>query len=122
MTMSVRKTATILVIAALAGAAAAQFSGCEKYILPEIELSRDTLLFSAAHDSITVHVTTNVITTAEAQDDGIYWIDTDPPWFDESSVLVVTVKENTTGEERTGVIPVKSESITKNIVVIQAAE
>ena len=114
-----RKITSFAVAAALLGVALAQFYGCEKYVLPEITLSQDTLLFRAALDSQAVHITTNVVTTAEPATSDQRWISTNPVWFDETSDVVVTVQENTTGEQRTATIPVKSETILKNLVVIQ---
>ena len=116
--MNARKITSLLIAAALMGVAAAQFSGCEKYVLPEVDLSQDTLWFSAAADSQVLHVTTNVVTTAQPSASDQRWVTTNPVWFDETSDVVVTVKENT-GEQRTSTIPVKSETILKNLVVIQ---
>lgn len=115
---SARKITSLAVAAVLFGVAAAQFSGCEKYVLPEVDLSQDTLWFSAAADSQVVHVTTNVVTTAQPASADQRWVTADPVWFDETSDVKVTVKENT-GESRTATIPVKSETILKNLVVIQ---
>ena len=115
---SARKITSLAVAAVLFGVAAAQFSGCEKYVLPEVDLSQDTLWFSAAADSQAIHVTTNVVTTAQPASADQRWIATDPVWFDETCDVMVKVKENT-GEARTATIPVKSETILKNLVVIQ---
>lgn len=116
---NVRKITTAIVAAALLGAAVAQLSSCEKFVLPEITVSQDTLLFSAAGGSQSIRVTTNVITTAYPETIDQLWLSTDPGWFDESSTVTFTVAENTKPEERTGTVPVKSESILKNVVVIQ---
>ena len=116
--MNARKITSLAVAAALLGLAAAQFSGCEKYVLPKIELSQDTLRFTAALDSQVVHITTNVVTTAQPALTDQRWVKTDPVWFDETSDVKVVVQENT-GSSRTTTIPVKSESILKNLVVIQ---
>ena len=117
--MKMRRFSLVFLSLALLGIGAAQFAGCEKYILPEITLSQDTLRFQAALDSQVVHITTNVVTTAEPATSDQRWISTNPVWFDETSDVVVTVQENTTGAERTATIPIKSETILKNLVVIQ---
>jgi len=116
--MNARKVSTLLVAAALLGVAAAQFAGCEKYVLPAITLSQDTLWFHAGGGSQVVHITTNVITTAEPATADQLWIVTDPLWFDETSDVKVTVDPNQ-GASRTATIPIKSEVIQKNLVVIQ---
>jgi len=116
--MTARKITSLAVAAALLGVAAAQFWGCEKYVLPELDLSQDTLRFKAAADSQMIHVTTNVVTTAQPPLADQRWVSTDPVWFDETSNVKVKVTENT-GATRTTTIPVKSETILKNLIVIQ---
>jgi hypothetical protein len=116
--MTVRKGIILILSVALLGVAAAQFAGCEKFLLPEIELAQDTLLFSAKGGVQSVRITTNVITTAEPAFRDQTWLGTDPVWFDENTTLQVTVGENT-GEKRTSVIPIKSEAITKSLTIIQ---
>lgn len=120
--MTVRKVSAILLSAALLGVAAAQFSGCEKFILPEITLQQDTLLFPAAGGTQSVLITTNVITTSEPPFRDQTWLSVDPVWFDETTRIQVTAAENTEAEGRTSTIPIKSEAITKSLVVIQAGK
>ena len=117
--MTVRKVFTGIVAAALLGLAAAQLSSCEKFVLPEVGLSKDTLLFSAAAGSQSLQVTTNVITTIKVDLMDEMWLVADPAWIDESSTVTFTVEANTGTEARTATVPVKSESILKNVVVIQ---
>lgn len=119
--MIVRNKASLLVLAALLGVAAAQFSGCEKYILPELSISQDTLRFSASLDSAAIHVTTNVITTVDPPTEDFFWVSANPNWMEESCDVMVKVQENN-GQERTSTIPFKSEIIQKNLVVIQAGK
>ena len=114
-----RKAATIIIPAILLLVAAAQFSGCEKYVLPAISVTPDTLRFGAKADSADIYLTTNVITKPET-DEGVNWISAWPEWFDESSTVTVYVKENTDSSERTGILYFKSEAIQKKVVVIQA--
>ena len=113
--MNVRKT-SILVPLLVLGLLAAQFSSCEKYVLPDIQLGQDTLFFSAASGSQTLHIATNVITTANPAEN---WISADPQWFDESSTISIKVAANPDSTSRTGLIPIKSETILKTLVVIQ---
>ena len=122
MTRTVRKVSFILLAAALLGIAAAQFTSCEKFVLPEVELQADTLVFPAAGGSKSVLITTNVITTAEPLFNDQSWVTTDPAWFDETSNVVVTVKSNAGSAERSTSIPIKSEAIVKSLVVIQKGQ
>lgn len=112
-----KKAATIIIPVLLLILAAAQFSSCEKFVLPDISVTPDTLRFSARADSAEVRLSTNVITKAEADDD--FWITTWPDWFDTSSNLMVFVRENTDSLSRTGILYFKSEAIQKKLVVIQ---
>ena len=116
-----RKASTIIIPAVLALIAAAQFMGCEKYILPDISVAPDTLRFGAATDSAVVRLTTNVITKPEPED-GVSWISAWPDWFDESSDLTVYVQANTASTARTGILYFKSEAIQKKLIVIQEGE
>ena len=65
-----RKLTTILLSVLLTLLFASQFLSCEKYVLPELSISPDTLWFSAAADSQVVLLVTNVITTAEPENAG----------------------------------------------------
>lgn len=116
--MIVRKAAVFLVSALLVLTAAAQFAGCEKFVLPAISVTPDTLRFSAAADSADILLYTNVITKPEPEE-GDEWITTWPEWFDADSPLTVFVRENTGSEARTGILYFKSEAIQKKLVVIQ---
>ena len=117
--MIVRKIPTILVSVLLVLAAAAQFTGCEKYVLPDLSIELDTLRFNAMADSADIFLTTNVISKTEAEQ-GSEWITSWPEWFDESATVTIYVRENTGQAERTGILYFKSEAIEKKLVVIQA--
>ena len=112
-----RKAATILLSVLLLAVLAAQFSACEKYVLPDLTISSDTLRFSAAADSQMLVVTTNVITTLYPENAN--WVSANPEWMDQSSMVFIRVWENPDPEPRTTTIPVKSEAILRSLVVIQ---
>ena len=113
-----RKVAAILVSAGLLLVFAAQFTACEKYVLPALSIAPDTLRFTAAADSQAVVVTTNVITTLYPENDD-NWVRALPEWLDQSHTVIIRVGENLSSESRTAVIPVKSEVIVHQLVVIQ---
>ena len=113
-----RKILAIL-IPVLLLTAIAQFTACEKYVLPAISVTPDTLYFQSAADSALVNLSTNVITKPEADDDD--WISAWPDWFDADSPLTIYVKENRTYNARIGILYFKSESLQRKLVVIQAA-
>ena len=111
-----RKAATIIIPLILLALLAAQFTACEKYVLPELSVSADTLWFGAAADSQKLVVTTNVITTAETD---IIWLWAEPYWFDKTSTVTVSVRENTDPDPRTCTLPIESEAILRHVVIIQ---
>lgn len=119
--MIVRKITSILVSVLLVLAAAAQFTGCEKYILPDLSIAPDTLRFNAMADSADIFLTTNVISKTEAEQ-GSEWITSWPEWFEESATVTIYVRQNTGQAERTGILYFKSEAIEKKLVVIQAGD
>ena len=63
-------------------------------------------------------VTTNVITTLYPENDD-YWVHARPEWLEQNATVFIRVYDNPTTESRTAVIPVKSEAILRNLVVIQ---
>lgn len=91
---------------------------CEKYVLPSLEVSPDTLFFSAKADSLRLHVETNVITSVVVEDAEI-WISASPDWFEESCDVVVRVEENEQNSQRKGSLPIKSEAIKRTVVIVQ---
>ena len=99
--------------------AAAQFTACEKYVLPAVSIEPDTLYFGAKADSAMIHLSTNVITSPN--NENAYWITTWPDWFDEDSDVMIYVRENTGTTQRTGILYFKSEAIQRTLTVIQAA-
>ena len=112
------KLPAFLVSVLLVLAAAAQFTGCEKYVLPDISLTPDTLYFRAGADSADIQLHTNVITAPE-QDDDAHWISAWPEWFDADSPVTIYVKENTDSTSRIGILYFRSEAVEKKLVVIQ---
>ena len=113
-----RKAFAILLPVVLLALLAVQFSGCEKYVLPELTISADTLRFTAAADSQQIVVTTNVITTLypESSDN---WVRANPEWLEASTTVFIRVSENPNAQTRRATIPVKSEAIKRELVVIQ---
>ena len=115
-----RKLSAITVPAILLLLLAAQFTGCEKYVLPELSITPDTLVFSSAIETKQFFVHTNTITTAEA--DNAAWIRTDPAWMDADTTVSVSVGHYIGSSQRTATIIVKSETLERILVVIQKAD
>lgn len=111
-------TASILAGALILGA---HLTSCEHYVLPDMTVTPDTLIFNAAGGVQTVTVKSNVIWNFDVNqndDNYVEWITCDPDWGPEGCESVITVTENT-GRLRQLTIPVKTETIRRNLVIIQ---
>lgn len=104
--------ATIFTVILIAG----QMVSCEKYVLPELTVTPDTLRFSAAADSALVKVHSNVIWSNKDNPD---WIRVSVDWGDTDAETFVSVTENTSSEARQAKVSIKSETIQRYIVVEQ---
>ena len=121
-----RKVATLLLSVSLLVLFAGQFSSCEKYVIPDLQVSPDTLWFGAAADSQKVLVTTNVYTLLTMGTNDT-WVFADPDFLEETTEVTTTevtiyVLENETYQERSLTLPVRSEALQRNLVVIQAGK
>ena len=105
--------ATIFTVLLTAG----QMVSCEKYVLPELTVSPDTLRFSAAADSALVKIHSNVIWSSKDNPD---WIRVSVDWGDADAETFVSVTENTSTQARQAQVSIKSETIQRFIVVEQA--
>ena len=116
-----RKVTTIITVFSLLALLAIPFSSCEKYVIPDLRVSPDTLRFGAAADSQKVFVTTNVntILIMDMQDP---WVFADPGFLEESTEVTFYVLENEESRTRTLEFPVRSEALQRKIIVIQAGK
>lgn len=112
-----RKIASIIIPLLLAAGLVTSFTACEKYVLPSVEVMADTLYFGPKAESMKIEVFTNVIV---AVTESPVWVDADPAWFDADTVVTISVRENTETEARSVSLPFHSESLQRNVLVIQA--
>lgn len=112
-----KKTFTALVAIFTVLLIASQMISCEKYVLPELTVSPDTLRFSAAADSSIVKIHSNVIWSNKDNPD---WIGVSVDWGDADAETFVSVTENTSTQVRQAQVSIKSETIQRYIVVEQA--
>lgn len=111
-----KKTFTALAAIFIVLLTAGQMVSCEKYVLPELTVSPDTLRFGAAADSALVKVHSNVIWSNKDNPD---WIKVSVDWGDTDAETFVSVAENTSSEARQAKVSIKSETIQRYIVVEQ---
>lgn len=116
----VKKAFAIIVPLAIVLLAALQFSSCEKYVLPEMCLTPDTLYFSTNGGSSTVEVSANIkwsISKSGVPD----WLDYSPDQGEEDGEVQIEVAASTQpGREATLIF--RSETLEKKLVVIQSAD
>ena len=112
-----KKTLTAIAALSIVFLIASQMISCEKFILPELTVSPDTLRFSAAADSALVKVHSNVIWSNKDNPD---WIGVSVDWGDADAETFVSVTENTSTQVRQAQVSIKSETIQRYIVVEQA--
>lgn len=112
-----KKTFTALAAVFIAFLIAGQMVSCEKYILPELTVTPDTLIFGSAADSALVKIHSNVIWSNKNNPD---WIRVSIDWGDTDAETFVSVAENTSTQARQAQVSIKSETIQRYIVVEQA--
>lgn len=112
-----KKSITTIVAIIVMALAVSQMVSCEKYILPELTVTPDTLRFGAAADSALVKVHSNVIWSNKDNPD---WIGVSVDWGDADAETFVSVTENTSTQARQAQVSIKSETIQRYVVVEQA--
>ena len=112
-----KKTLTAIAALSIVFLIASQMISCEKFILPELTVTPDTLIFGAAADSSLVKVHSNVVWSNKDNPD---WISVSVDWGDTDAETFVSVSENTSTQARQAQVSIKSETIQRYIVVEQA--
>ena len=120
MTCNMRKILSITAILAFATVIALMHSSCEKYILPEIKFSQDTVLFTAAGGTQTMQVLSTVKCTPNLSQEAEGWLTAGFVADGLDWDITLTAGANSGGERETD-ITCKSECITRSIIIIQAA-
>ena len=100
----------------------AQFVSCEKYVLPELTISQDTIIFSHNIDSAYLNVHSNVIWEIETPDITFsdQWIIVKPNWADGDTTVVFKTTLNE-GPMRQTQARIFSETIERHLLLIQQA-
>ncbi len=114
-----KKSVIIILVSSAIVFALSHITSCEKYILPNLSLSKDTLSFSAIEDSVNISINSNVMW--EFDETGVDWIVVTPNSGDEADTVKVKVFANSEAAERTHTLTITSETISRNLVIIQAA-
>ena len=111
----VKKYLAIIVPCIAAAILAANFSSCEKYILPSLEPAVDTLFFKAAADSSTLNISSNVAWQLSCPEK---WVSLSTDRGKGDASVSVKVSESTLPERKAD-LTVSSETFKKTVVILQ---
>jgi len=108
--------AAIAVIAAASGV-----TSCEKYVLPAIGLSQDTILVNKAAQELSLVVNSNVFWSF---DDGstAAWLTVTPSGGTSTATVKIQIEENDSGAARRTTLTLKSETLQRSLLVVQSAD
>ena len=109
--------ASAVIIAVAAGAAS-----CEKYVLPELSLSQDTLLVNKSEQQLSLTVNSNVQWAFDVDGDKEEWVSFDPEWAEVGRKVTISIEENATGKMRSATVPISSQTISKKLLIVQSAD
>ncbi len=100
----------------------AQFVSCEKYVLPELTISRDTIIFNYNIDSASLDIKSNVIWEIETPDISFsnQWVIVRHNWADGDTTVIFKTTLNE-GPRRETKARVFSETIERFLILIQEA-
>ncbi|MBQ6436863.1 MAG: BACON domain-containing protein [Bacteroidales bacterium] len=120
MKMTAKKIRTLFFAICASGLLLTQFWGCEQYVLPEISLNPDTLRFTAAGGVLPVQVQANVKWQLSVSDEGTGWLTAGAESGNGNLTVGIEAGANA-DDERTCTVIVRSETIRKQLTVIQAS-
>lgn len=115
-----KKSIAIITSITLSLIALTQFYSCEKYVLPEFSLGKDTLIFNAVSHSQDLEVITNVIWKVD-QVGAPMWIRFTPERGEGNDTISITAFENPGPDKRSATVIITSECIKKELLIIQEA-
>ena len=117
-----KKVLMAILAAAVLAAAAAGAASCEKYVLPELSLSQDTLLVNKSAQQLSLTVNSNVQWEFDVAGAQVEWVIFDPEWGEVGRKVTISVEENTSGAVRKAAIPVQSQTIQKQLLIVQSGD
>lgn len=117
-----KKVLMALLAAAVLAAAAAGAASCEKYVLPMLSLSQDTILVNKSAQQLSLVVNSNVQWEFDVASAKIDWVYFDPEWGETGRKVIITIEENTSGAVRKATVPVQSQTIQKHLLIVQSGD
>ena len=109
-----------IALAAAVAALTAVSPSCERYVLPQMTISPDTLIVAQEGGVFEVSLDINVKWTATAPESPAVTLD--PDKGSGSATITVTVPANASEDPLEGRVNFKSETLSKNLVILQDGE
>ena len=115
------------VLMAVLAAAAVVFttvcvSSCEKYYLPSITLSQDTIFVNKAAQELSLVVNANVIWSFDLDKPKARWLSVTPEMGEGTATVKISIDENKTEEVRRATIPVTTSTLERSLYIVQSAD
>ncbi len=102
--------------------ASAGLSSCEKYILPMLTLSQDTLLVNKNAQELSLVVNTEVNWSFDLSGASAPWLTVTPATGRGTATVKIQIEENEAGYDRSATIPVKTATLERKLYVVQSAD
>lgn len=120
MKATLKKYCTLFFAICASGLLLTQFWGCEQYVLPEINLTPDTLRFTAEGGVLPVGIEANVKWKLTVGSEGSGWVTAGAASGNGDLTVGIETTANS-DDERKCTVTVTSETIRKRLTVIQAS-
>jgi hypothetical protein len=119
---STKKSLMAIFAAAAVLAAVSTVSSCEKYVLPSLSLSQDTVLVNKAAQELELVVNTNVDWHINMDDVDAEWIHFSIYAGYGTATVQLTIDENDSGAKRRVTIPVETGTLRRKLMITQSAD
>ena len=103
-------------------AASAGLSSCEKYILPTLTLSQDTLLVNKNAQELSLVVNTEVNWSFDLSSAGASWLTVTPDIGLGVATVKIQIEENGGANVRSATVPVKTATLERKLYIVQSAD
>ena len=117
-----RKVLMAVLAAAAVIAASAGLSSCEKYILPTLTLSQDTLLVNKNAQELSLVVNTEVNWSFDLSSAGASWLTVTPDIGLGVATVKIQIEENGGAKVRSATVPVKTATLERKLYIVQSAD
>lgn len=115
---SMKKSLLFVILCSILAVSLASLSSCEKYVLPELSANPDTLIFPATGGPLEMNVTSNVSWSIDIIPGYDTWLTCSPNSGRGDCTVTITAPANT-GAQISKEYSIKSETITRKLLIIQ---